>query len=86
MSKEEQYFDKKLNEILDIMGLILSRMHDEQEVTKLKNSLKIKLKEVARDQRYACVDAVQSYYNLHEPHGTISNVQGCIQKAQIDKE
>lgn len=86
MSKEEQYFEKKLNEVLDIMGLILSRMHDEQEVTKLKNSLKIKLKEVARDQRYACVEAIQSYYNSRELHGTISNVQGIIQNAQIDKE
>lgn len=83
MSKEEQYFDKKLNEVLDIMGLIILRRQDEQEVENLKHSLKIKLKEVARDQRYACLEAVQGYY---EPTGGMDTlVQNLIQNAQIDK-
>lgn len=81
MSKEEQYFEKKLNEVLDIMDLILSRMHDEQEVTKLKNSLKIKLKEVARDQRYACVGAVHRDYK-----DVTGDLTGLIQNAMIEGE
>ena len=84
MNKEEQYFDNKLDEILGIMSLILSRMQDEKDVARLRGSLKIKLKEVARDQRDACLEVVQGYY---EPTGGMDDlVQNLIQNAQIDKE
>ena len=55
---ESKYFDKKLNTILGIMGLIILHRADETLVEKHKQDIVNILKEIAKDQRHACADAV----------------------------
>jgi len=47
----DKYFKKKANEICDYFDIDLSSSGLQQEFI-------IKLKEIARDQRYACVDSL----------------------------
>lgn len=80
---DDIYFEKKAEEIRwNISNLMTTKRNCTAD--EIFNIIYLGIKEVARDQRYACVGAVQSYYNSHELHGTISNVQGIIQNAMIE--
>ena len=67
----DQYFKNKAEELLK---LIDSAIEDGDEES-IKKYMYLSLKEVAKDQRYACVEAVGNY--------TDSAICGIIQNANI---
>jgi len=69
----DQYFKDKADEIFKLVEMNIN-------FEDIYKAIYIGLKEVARDQRYACIDAVRNY-----PHtDAVSNLQGLIQNANIE--
>lgn len=74
----EKYFDEKVEKILEInMDSILDPFISREEV---KKKIVIILKEISRDQRYACIDAILEYAN---DKSEIDNIQAVIHNANI---
>lgn len=83
----EDYFEKKANEIEE-------KIHDLKVETKRKCTgediakvIKLGLKEVARDQRYACIDEIKDYDAVHSsrevPTSIIDRICGIVHNSQI---
>ena len=82
---ETKYFEKKMNMILDIMGLMVLHQHDSSMINKHKHDLNIILKEIAKDQRHACTEAVMKFGEIGEK-ATVESIHNAIMNTHINKE
>ena len=82
---EDKYFEKKMQMILDIMGLIVLHRNDETLVEKHKNDIKLILKEIAKDQRHACAETVLKFGSAVDD-AIIADIHGEIMNTHINKE
>lgn len=82
---EDKYFDKKVGMILDIMGLIVLHMRDEGMVEKHKKDIRLILKEIAKDQRHACAEAVLTFSAAIKDDSIVSSIHDEIMNTHIKK-
>ena len=82
---EDKYFEKKMRMILDIMDLMVLHRNDAGLVEKHKKNIKLILKEIAKDQRYACAEAVLKFGEIGE-RATVESIHSAVMNTHINKE
>lgn len=78
---EDRYFKDKANEIENKIHELRMDQNKKHTFQDIEDIIYIGLKEVARDQRYACVDAIAQTGEFEDKG--LSWIQGIIQNAQI---
>ena len=82
---ETEYFEKKMQMILDIMDLMVLHRNDAGLVEKHKKNINLILKEIAKDQRHACAEAVLRYNNA--AGGIVVDfIHSAVMNTHINKE
>lgn len=82
MNTEQQYFEKKAADFIEEQE---STIMDGDKSALIKD-LVVLLKEVARDQRYSCGDAIQDYYSRYALAGELEKIDNVIQNAMIKEK
>lgn len=82
---EAEYFENKMQMILDITDLMVLHRNDACLVEKHKKNIKLILKEIAKDQRHACAEAVLRYNNAVDGI-VVDIIHSAVMNTHIDKE
>ena len=82
---EDKYFEKKMQMILDITDLTVLHRNDAGLVEKHKKNIKLILKEIAKDQRHACAEAVLKFGEIGE-RASVESIHNVVMNTHIDKE
>lgn len=84
MKTEQQYFEKKASEVYEAIKSDMNKGIVSEEV--IKSYIITSMKEVARDQRYVCGDAIQDYYSRYALAGELEKIDNVIQNAMIKEK
>lgn len=82
---EAEYFENKMQMILDITDLMVLHRNDAGLVEKHKKNIKLILKEIAKDQRHACAETVLKFGEIGE-RATVESIYSAVMNTHIDKE
>ena len=81
----DKYFEKKVDMIIDIMDLMILHRNDAGLVENHEKNIKLILKEISKDQRHACAEAVLKFGEIGE-RATVESIHSVVMNTHINKE